>query len=208
MFSEAQRAAFARATELLTELSESVPGWSVSAGVRSYFCPWGPHGHVGLRARGAAALVTADTAIWFRTRGWVACAFEGDALVAPLVEAAPPAHCYHTTPAVNEDGIRRRGLLRGVEAGRSTTGRPDAGQRIHITFDPDDAAQWAEDRLLGKHHPDQEWVVFEISRRGIVGKVFRDPASQTGYILECDSVAPEFLKPVRRWRPDVGTCAP
>jgi hypothetical protein len=169
--------------------------------------PWGPPDNVGLCILGAAALLTADATAWFRSRGWVSCAFKDNVLVAPLVEVAPAAHCYHTTPAVKEDGILRRGLLRGADAGRSTAGRPDAGQRVHLTFSPEDAIKWAEADLLGKHQPGQEWVMFEINREGIVGKVFRDPSSHTGYILEGASVAPKFLTVVRRWAPG-GTCTP
>jgi hypothetical protein len=50
--------------------------------------------------------------------------------------------------------------------------------------------------------------MFEIRREGIGGKVFRDPVSQTGNILDGTSVATEFLKVARRWAPDGGTCTP
>jgi hypothetical protein len=136
-----------------------------------------------------------DDTEWFLRQGWIACAFEGDVL------AAPPAYCFHTTPAGNETGIRERGLLRGADAGRSTTGRPDAALHIHVCFSLDDATRWAEGDLLGKRHPGQEWVTFRIDRRGIAGKVYRDPASQTGYILEARSVAKDFLEVVRRRPP-------
>jgi hypothetical protein len=142
---------------------------------------------------------------WFRERGWIVCTFQGDVIAAPLVEAPPPDRCYHTTPAFNKDGIEHRGLLRGVDAGRSTTGRADAGQYIHITFEPEAGAKWAEEKLLGKHHADREWAMFEIDRRGIVGRVFRDPASETGYILEARVVAKEFVKVVRQWRSNDGS---
>jgi hypothetical protein len=202
MFSEAEQAAFIRATELLTEFAGAFPDWRHRLDARSDTCAWPPPNNVCLRIRGAAALLTGEVAEWFRERDWIACAFQGDVIVAPLVETTPPDRCFHTTPAFNEDGIQQGGLLRGADAGRSTTGRADAGQRIHITFDHEAAAKWAEEKLLGKHQTGQAWVMFEIDSRGIVGRVFRDPASETGYILEARAIAKEFLKVVRQWRPD------
>jgi hypothetical protein len=107
--------------------------------------------------------------------------------------------CYHVTPAHNAEGILERGLLRGAAAGRWTTARRDAGERIHVTFDMEEAAKWTGPKLLGKLQPEQEWAMFEIARAGINGRVFRDPASQTGYILEAPAVAKDALRVVRRW---------
>jgi hypothetical protein len=44
-------------------------------------------------------------------------------------------------------------------------------------------------------------VIFKIDRAGIIGEVFRDPASQTGYILQARMVATEFLRAMRQWTP-------
>jgi hypothetical protein len=52
--------------------------------------------------------------------------------------------CFHVTPAENEEGIRERGLMRGADAGRSTTKRPDTGLHVHVTFNEGDAVKWAE----------------------------------------------------------------
>jgi hypothetical protein len=193
---EAQREAFRRAALLLTDLLSE--GWSWPARLPRTFQPWGSRDEFGIHISGVNARMTNELVAWFGRRGWIASSVNGDVYAAPLVEAALPESCFHTTPADNEAGIRESGLLRGAEAGRSTSGRPDAGRHIHVCFNPDDAAKWAEDKLLGKRHPGQEWVIFEIDRRGVEGKAYRDPASQTGYILEARSVAPRFLEVVRR----------
>src|SRR5262245_31391257 len=118
LFSEAQRAAFIRATELLTEFAGSFSDWPIQTGVRPCRCAWPPPNNVGLRIPGSAALLTVEVMRWFLQRGWIASTFAEDVIVAPLVEVVAPDRCYHTTPAVNEDGINQRGLLRGADAGR------------------------------------------------------------------------------------------
>jgi hypothetical protein len=88
-----------------------------------------------------------------------------------------------------------------VDVGRSTTVRADAGQWIHLSFTADDGVAWAGEELLDKVCREEEWVVFEVDGRGVQSRVLRDPASQTGYILEAPAVAREFVRGVRRWRP-------
>ncbi len=144
---------------------------------------------------------------WFRARGWIAAAFRDDLIAAPLVAAEVPDSCFHVTPASNRDGILARGLMRGAEAGVSTTGRADAACRIHVSFDPDAATRWAEEHLA-PHNPSGLWVLFRVSRAGIAGPVYRDPASHTGYIIEGGRVAPEALRVEREWAVEGGTSSP
>ena len=192
MRTDHQTAAWKRAHTLLTELLHS-PLARPPQPWRCLFI-WESRDDVGIEIVGGANWLTDEIGEWFRKRGWLAVSLREDVRIAPFVQALPPDLCYHVTPAYNEEGIRERGLLRGVDAGRSTTGRPDAARRIHVSFKPEDAVKWAGDQLLGKHQLGQEWVMFEISSAGIVGKVFRDPFSQTGYILEARAVAKEFLQ--------------
>jgi hypothetical protein len=199
MFTPEQQAAYQRATDLLTEANNGDLRGQLPDQIRSFILPWRPAFHVGVHIPDAADLLTLEVIRWFHQRGWLACSFRQDILAAPFVETAVPHVCFHTTPANNETGILTRGLLRGVDAGRTTTGRDDAAQRIHVTFEAGTASQWSKDKLLGKHNPSGAWVMFQIEGRGIEGKVYRDPASQTGYILEAPRVAPEFLKVAERW---------
>ena len=61
--------------------------------------------------------------------------------------------------------------------------------------------KWAENEdLLRRHNPGGDWVLFGVARGGIEGKVYRDPASQTGYVLEGGRIAPQHLSVVRQWR--------
>jgi len=142
-----------------------------------------------------------DLEEWFRSQNWLASRYTTTTVYAgPLVPAVPPPFCYHVTLAEREASIERRGLLTGEEAGYLTSGRRDAGKRIHVCFTRKAAVEWAEDENpLGGCQPSQEWVMFKIDRAGINGPVFRDPASPTGYILQARRVAAEFLEVVRRW---------
>src|SRR5262249_34417078 len=148
---EAQQAAFQRATLLLTDIRNLEGAFPPGTQSRS-FHPWASRDDVGIQVPGAVDWLTDARVAWFRERGWLAVSMKTDVFVAPFVEVTPPMFCYHVTPASNETGVLERGLLRGVDAGRSTTGRRDAGQRIHLSFDAETAALWAKDDLLGQHH--------------------------------------------------------
>jgi hypothetical protein len=199
VWTEGEIEAIKRVNLLIGEMLNTdwrLPEWKPSRNFRV----WDSRADHGIKMAGAADWLTLKIVGWFRDRGWLAASFADDVIVAPVVEVIPPDRCLHISPAENEANILRCGLLSGAEAGRSTTGRSDAGQRLHVTFDVEEAAAWASDKLLGRHHPAGEWVMFEIDGRGIAGKVLRDPASQTGYLLESGAVGAEFLSVVRRWR--------
>jgi hypothetical protein len=191
--------AFIRATGLLDEVRDAGWGWSLAQGIKTYKFPWPITDRIGLFITGMSGQLTDDKMEWFAYRGWLACAHKADVLVAPFAEVDPPDPCYHTTLADNEAGVLELGLLAGQMVGLSTSHRPDAGMHIHVTFTAEDGQKWAKSHLLGANNPNQKWMMFQIKREGIIGKVFRDPASQTGYILEAKSVARRFLAVIRRW---------
>lgn len=196
---EAQRAAFARANVLLTSALNASWWRPPPSAPETYSLPWPDRDDVGICIRGVADRLTPDVVRWFRNQGWLAVSYEEDILAAPMVEIDPPECCFHLTPMVNEDSILHRGLMRGADAGCSTTNRPDACQYIHVTFEIEAAEKWTEEKLLGQHNPNGGWVLFRIDRRGIEGKVYLDPASETGFILEAEVVKPQHLSLARRW---------
>ena len=93
-------------------------------------------------------------------------------------------------PVTVEDLEAACRLIRDLAAGREVT---YDGATIRL--------KWAEGHLLGKTNREQEWGIIRISARGLTGRVFRDPASSTGYMLEDKCLAKEFLEVECRFRP-------
>jgi hypothetical protein len=62
------------------------------------------------------------------------------------------------------------------------------------------ARKWASGHLLGKSNPRQEWGVIHIETAGLKGRVYRDPASSTGYMLEDKRIEGRLLLLVDRFR--------
>lgn len=119
---------------------------------------------------------------------------DGIVYIAPLVYCTPPTLCFHTTLESNVKGIRELGLRTGRLARKSTTGRMDCADSIYVSFDEQAARKWSTEKLLGKVNPGASWAIFRIDSGGLTKRVYRDPASQTGYILEDSSISPDFLE--------------
>ncbi len=78
------------------------------------------------------------------------------AVTGPMRFQKAPQHCYHATPETNLERILSVGLVAGIAAERSTTGRDDAGHYIYISFDTVAANEWAtDDQLLRKSRDDR-----------------------------------------------------
>jgi hypothetical protein len=144
--------------------------------------------------------LTSEKQVWLRDRGWIAQVFEGRIVVAPLVFVTSQSTYYHTTPVENLDGIFENDLLTGHAAGRSTSDRRDCTGHIYVSLTLESARQWAGDQLLGNTNVGQEWGIIQIDADALKGRVFRDPASTTGYMLEDNRVAKRFLREVERFR--------
>jgi hypothetical protein len=117
-----------------------------------------------------------------------------------LWDSSPPCNTPAGVPSQSGLGSSTfLGLAVTRWASESRAG-PDAGQRVHVTFERESAETWTEQTLLGRYNPGGDWVLFQIHRRGIKGKVYRDPASRPGYILEGELIGPDHLSVARRWR--------
>jgi hypothetical protein len=167
-------------------------GWSV--GERWSYEPWPDVDDMGIKFDQGANVVTEGIREWFKERGWC-LEVPGDVLyVAPYVRLTTAESCFHTTLAENAQSIQSRGLLTGKAVNRSTTGRVTCSDRIYVSLEEQQARKWAGDHLLGKNHPGKKWALFRLKKEGFLRGLYRDPASQTGYILEQDSVRPEHLE--------------
>jgi hypothetical protein len=199
-FSLEEMRGFQSASDILTEMGNAGHGWEIP---KAY--PFrrllGLPQYLGLAVGLGQNEVTPNKLQWLQERGWVAQVYKDRIIFAPLVFVAPPATCFHTTPVENIPGILKSGLLTGILASKSTSKRKGCEGYIYVSFDLDAARKWAEVHLLGKTNPEQEWGIIRISARGLTGRVFRDPASSTGYMLEDKRVAKEFLEVACRFRP-------
>jgi hypothetical protein len=113
-----------------------------------------------------------------------------------------PPQLYHNTPAANLEGILSRGLLTGHSAGSCTTNGDGAGRFIHVSLWS--GGEEAIPERLTHHDPallGQEWAKLRIDSTRIPGRLYCDPCSQLGAILEVEHVPAEAIEVVRRWVP-------
>jgi hypothetical protein len=156
----------------------------------------------GLGVLGRADRLTREMVAYYFARRCVATAYHGHIQIAPCVEAIGTEECFHTTLAERERRITEQALLCGADAGVSTSGETNCGYWIHVCDTLDMAIEWGDSPdLLRRHHPGKEVVIFRISGDCIVGRMFRDPASTTGFLLAARRVEPRHLEVVRRWTP-------
>ncbi len=126
--------------------------------------------------------------------GLLAAVHNTSVLIAPRIQVEVPQVCYHATPAKNKASIDQEGLKCCNDTGVSTTGWAGARGRIHFSLTAESAKnEWARGQLA---RFSAAWVVYEVRGSGIDSPFFRDPSSQTGYIIEGGCVAKEFLKVV------------
>lgn len=134
---------------------------------------------------------------WFRDRGWLAsvvpAAVPNTAVFAPVVYVPTPAICFHTTKASLLPLILEQGLRPACNSGHSTTKRPDCRHFIHVTGELKDAKNWMKDDLLGKGNPGESWVILSLDLRDAGIRLFRDPASRTGFITDADRIDRRFV---------------
>jgi hypothetical protein len=126
---------------------------------------------------------------WFRDRGYL-----------PYVEVTPGRtvarlvpmiysevkSCFHTTPDELAKDILagNTGILPGAKTHKSTTGRAEAARHVHVSLTPSDARQWASLLNLST----SRWTILRIDLRSASLRIFRDPRSLTGYIVDGDVV--------------------
>ena len=111
----------------------------------------------------------------------------------PKIQCPSATECFHATPLLNAEGIEQRGLLPGRECGESATGRLDASHYIHVSLTLTDAREWAtKERLLSIGSA----AVFRVDPAAAGLKLFRDPFSRTGYILDAFHVADLYIRRV------------
>jgi hypothetical protein len=201
VFSPEEIQGFQRATQILTEMACAGHGWQTSS-AKPHQLDWGLPEYLGVAFNLGDNEVTTEKLAWLQQRGWMAQVFNDRIILAPLVFVTPAAICYHTTLGENVSGILEKDLVTGGLAGRSTSKRKDCEGYIYVSFDLDSARKWASGHLLGKSHPGQEWGVIEIDSRALTGRVFRDPASSAGYMLEDKRVPKRFLSLTEKFRPD------
>ncbi len=135
---------------------------------------------------------------WFWQNDCIAQVDKERIILGPQVPVTPPDFCFHTTPYENIDSIREKGLLTGAEAGRSTSQRLDCDHHIYVTFDHRAAKTWIEQNRFGGLNPGKDWGILKIDSRGISQRVFRDPCSIDGFILESKRVEKAYLELVER----------
>ncbi len=155
----------------------------IAAGVRLWF-PWNDPNWEGFIQVADAEKVTEEIVRFFEDNGW--CLEVGDNSViygAPIVPIAPPEFLYHLTPSSNVETILERGLLTGAGARQSTSGRRYCRDAIYVLTSQEDAKKWVEKKLFQKSGH-TEWTILRITSSTLTGRVYRDPASKTGYILE------------------------
>ncbi len=201
MFSQAQMQAFQEASGILTEMVNAGQGWQIGT-AHPYWLPWEPGQHLGLAFDVGQNEVTADKLAWLQKRGWIAQVFKDQIILAPLVFVDRRESCFHVTAAQNVSKILKNGLLTGALVGQSASKRKDCENYIYVSFDVESAYKWTEGHLLGQTNPRQEWGLIQINTRGLAGRVFRDPASSTGYILEDKHVAVPYLQLVKCFWPE------
>jgi hypothetical protein len=115
-------------------------------------------------------------------------------VITPIVYVEPPRICHHATPYENRENIEAKGLSCGRLAGRSTTKRKDAAEFIHVCFTRKACQRWINSVFpVSGVGVGRWWAIFEIDLSRFGARVFRDPASSTGYIIEADHIPPGYL---------------
>ena len=109
---------------------------------------------------------------------------------------------YHVTPLDNwNDSIKRNGILAGAVAGRTTTGRVDCSDVIHVCLNESDAREWPT-RIYGTWDqlryddagPGVDWYLLTIDATEIqAADLIRDPASNNGWLFRGDSVPRSWI---------------
>jgi hypothetical protein len=183
-------------TMLIDALVPLIPqpewGWTIKD--KLVHTPWRNVDHRGVRFEQGENVITPLIVNWFKDRGWIVDVSDrGWIYIAPFECLPPPRFLYHITPEANGESIRLRGLLTGQEAGRSTTNRRSCRNAIYVSLTEQAARKWAQGSLLGKLHLSSTWIIFRIDSAGLTKSIYRDPASQTGYILEDTSVSNTYL---------------
>jgi len=165
-------------------------GWSITGGVQFV---WPDCKGIGFRVEGAK--LTPENKGWFKDRE-LCIHMHDDGLISmiPLIYANAPIELFHITPASNVGSIKARGLLTGTVAGKSTTLRKECANAIYVSLEEGHAREWAYENAFGHLRPGETWALFRIQGKGLTKGVFRDPASETGWILEDEWVDPVFLE--------------
>jgi hypothetical protein len=149
----------------------------------------------GFKQPSGANRITREIIQFFTSIGW--CLEVGDneiIYVAPLIYLDSLEFLYHLTPYTNLKSILKNGLLTGEEAGRCTSTRKYCRNSIYVCTSKEKAIAWTAETLIGKSGY-TDWALLRIDSRALTGPIYRDPASQTGYVLEDKRVPhPEFIE--------------
>ena len=189
-------------TRRIDELHDAVPfqKWKdVLRYGRPWKLPW-PDESMGFMGGFHGDYVNDDVFAWFKERGYLPYVFETRgrriAVVAPVV-FSDATTCFHTTPKERASEILdgESGLLSGRRADRSTSLRQDAARFIHVSLNVEDAVAWGEnEKLLRKEWSGKAWSILEIDLGKASLRVFRDPQSVTGYIVDAEYVPRSHVK--------------
>jgi hypothetical protein len=157
-------------------------GWII---VGAFFhSPWRDQGSEGFEQEQVCGEITDEITGFFRDNGW--CLELSDTGIlhgTPIIPITPPEFLYHLTPYSNVKSIRERGLLTGAEAGQETSGRKYCRNAVYVFTTRENAVEWVQKKLFEKSGH-KEWAILRFRGSTLTGRVYRDPASQTGYILE------------------------
>jgi hypothetical protein len=144
--------------------------------------------------------LTDDEFVWFKERGFIPVIGVGElgrhAIVVPIVYVSSD-HCFHTTPTERAERIMTGdvGLLPGRIAGHSTTRHPGSARLLHVSITEQDAKAWAtRPDLLNRTGEWGEWTILRIDLAAAGLRLFRDPQSATGYIVDAERVPSKFLR--------------
>jgi len=143
--------------------------------------------------------LTPEQIAWFKEE-WLFSNFSNDAgdriWIVPKLFKTGVNTFFHVTPSKNWSSIQAKGLMSGNRSGQSTTGDKGKVGRdyLHVSLSLDAAKYWCA--LLDEKEPVASWTIIQFSLDDPAIKVFRDPHSETGYIIDTEIVDPRLLVPI------------
>jgi hypothetical protein len=139
---------------------------------------------------------------YLQQRGFIVQWYDkpGRIILTPIVYVEPPAKCYHATPLANRARIEAEGIMCARLSGNSMSGRQDCADYIHVCLTRQNCQRWLNEVFpsTGIGMGDL-WAIFEIDMSRLGARVFRDPASSTGYIVEADWIPRECVRYTFAW---------
>ena len=149
-------------------------------------------------AMARSPLVEREFVLWLWEREWLIHVVPSSVLPhgffvqitqkAPFVCSGP---WFHATRAENVPRIDVEGLRPGCDTNVSTTTRTDAAHYVHVSISKLAALKWATgEQLLNL----SDAVVYSIDPALLSSnRLFRDPCSQTGFVVDGFAIPPQAL---------------